>query len=102
MSPLSDNRSGAPLPVPRQGGEGASHACAICRRPVLENDAAINADGVFAHLRCAAHGRRGGRTWWPRLCAGPPGSALLRDVAPPAGELAQQMERLPFELAASL
>jgi hypothetical protein len=38
--------------------EGAAQACAICRRPVLENDRAINADGVLVHLRCAAYRRR--------------------------------------------
>jgi hypothetical protein len=48
MTLLSDERPGAPLPV----------ACAICRRPVLKHDPAINADGVFVHLRCAAYRRR--------------------------------------------
>jgi hypothetical protein len=40
----------------------ASRLCAICRRAIAQDDAAIDIHGVSAHVGCAAYRRRRARS----------------------------------------
>ena len=56
MSSNSSEKTPGTEPSAKRGT--ASRVCVICRRPLAQDDVAIDIHGVSAHIGCAAYRRR--------------------------------------------